>query len=61
MGPKRKKCPECNWVGGDHANNCLLGAEAEFEDYGLEADESDDELEFDEEPEFGDEREFDED
>jgi len=55
---KRKKCPECNWVGGDHAASCPeqetdevevaevenYGSESEFE----ETEEYDDELEFDE-------------
>ncbi len=52
MGPKNK-CPECKWVGGDHSEDCLLGAEEEVENYGSEEpfeaeEEYDDELEFDE-------------
>ena len=54
MGPK-SKCPECKWVGGDHAQECLLGADQEIEEvenYGSESEdeeteEYDDELEFD--------------
>lgn len=26
MGPKMK-CRECNWVGGDHSEDCLTGVE----------------------------------
>jgi hypothetical protein len=51
MGPK-SKCPECRWVGGDHAEDCLTGAEQEVENYGSEVEnepteEWDDELEDD--------------
>ncbi len=49
MGPKNK-CPECRWVGGDHAQDCLAGAEVEEEeeptaewDDELEDDDDDDE------------------
>ena len=55
MGPN--KCPECRWVGGDHAQDCLLGAEAEEE----ETENTGSELEVEPTEEWDDELEDDDD